>query len=157
MGPRPNTLRNGIRRFWERVVKTETCWLWTGCVERNGYGRLQVNRVRWMPHRLSYFLAHGDIPDGLCVLHSCDNTLCVNPSHLRTGTAADNTADKVSKGRHCQGETVGTSRFTETDIREMRRLRQEENLPYHAIGERYSTDAGTAWQICTRRSWKHVE
>jgi HNH endonuclease len=83
------------------VVDPETgCHNWTGTVGRAGYGRVQVSA-----HRLAYELAHGPIPDGLLVLHKCDNPVCCNPDHLFLGTSADNMADKVRKGRHRNGST----------------------------------------------------
>lgn len=76
------------------------CWLWTGAALRSGYGSF-----RWSPgkvvsaHRAAWMLMEGD-PGALHVLHTCDTPLCVNFSHLFLGTAKDNAADKVAKGRH---------------------------------------------------------
>jgi hypothetical protein len=86
-------------RFWAKVSKGDGCWIWTGSRNPKGYGRLNTgNRVR-LAHAISWELSHGAVPDGLWVLHRCDNPPCVRPDHLWLGTAADNTADMVAKGR----------------------------------------------------------
>jgi hypothetical protein len=91
-------------RFWERVKKGAGCWLWTGYRMPNGYGRMGAggwskNGGSLLAHRVSYELHKGSIPDGICVMHSCDNPRCVNPAHLSLGSQADNMADKARKGR----------------------------------------------------------
>jgi len=75
-----------IARFWAKVEKTPTCWLWTGCRSTAGYGRVNVRGVGWGAHRLAYVLLVGPIPDGLHLDHvkarGCTNRHCVNPAHL---------------------------------------------------------------------------
>lgn len=86
-----------------RVDEASGCHVWTGDHTSSGYGVVRVDGVgRVGAHRLAYTLENGPIPDGMLVLHRCDNPACVNASggHLFTGTAADNVRDKVSKGRH---------------------------------------------------------
>lgn len=84
-----------VRKFWERVVKTDTCWLWTGGTNPEGYGRLIWHGVSAMAHRVSYELHFGPIPEGLVIDHvrarGCRNTGCVNPEHLEAVTRGENT------------------------------------------------------------------
>ena len=76
------------------------CREWTGKRARNGYGHVGWRRLSMGAHRLAWILTHGPIPDGLWVLHHCDNPPCCEPTHLFLGTAADNSADCEAKGRH---------------------------------------------------------
>ena len=97
-------------RFWSHVNKDGPahpydptlgpCWRWTASTNAKGYGRLGDRHRRVVgAHRVGWELAHGPIPNGLSVLHSCDNPPCVRASHLFLGTAAENNADMVAKGR----------------------------------------------------------
>lgn len=92
-------------RFWAKVRRGEQndCWEWSAGVDNFGYGRLNTRGVVDLAHRLSWELAHGPIPDGMCVLHRCDNPPCVNPRHLFLGTRDDNVQDMIAKGRHWRG------------------------------------------------------
>lgn len=74
---------NRAERFWEKVQRSETCWLWTDDRSRDGYGRFRLDGKKHLAHRLSYTWAHGDIPEGIEIDHICSNKGCVNPSHLR--------------------------------------------------------------------------
>lgn len=84
-----------ILRFWDKVDSSkEGCWEWRGGINPNGgYGRFHFNNGQAPAHRLSWQLIKGSIPQGLFVLHHCDNPPCVNPSHLYLGTLADNNRD----------------------------------------------------------------
>lgn len=87
-------------RFWEKVAKGDGCWLWTASTRKNGYGwfgGLDISET--FAHRCSWIYTFGAIPDGLCVLHRCDNPPCVRPDHLFLGTQYDNIKDMISKGR----------------------------------------------------------
>lgn len=86
-----------------RVEKADACWEFTGSIGRDGYGQFRSNRGgsgMEKAHRYAWFLENGDIPEGLFVLHRCDNRKCVRPSHLWLGTLSDNMKDMVAKGRN---------------------------------------------------------
>ena len=106
------------QRFWKKVSKTDTCWFWTGKKRPNGYGCIQEagkGSKTLSSHRVSYEIHNGKIPDGLVVMHSCDNPSCVNPEHLSLGTHRENNADMIAKGRKIvvpsHGEKNGQSRL----------------------------------------------
>jgi HNH endonuclease len=76
------------------------CIEWTGSKDPSGYGRIGIAGVRHRTHRLAWELVHGPIPEGIQVLHRCDNRPCCNVEHLFLGTNAVNMADRDAKGRH---------------------------------------------------------
>lgn len=88
----PTTIsRTAEERFWQKVDKSEGCWLWTAATNPKGYGCFAPTPDNQMgAHRFSYMLAKGPIPDGLFVLHRCDVPACVRPDHLFLGTQREN-------------------------------------------------------------------
>ena len=89
-------------RFWPKVADVEfpeQCWIWQASKLPFGYGLLVVGERRIPAHKIAWQEMHGPVPDGLCVLHQCDNPPCVNPSHMFLGTKAENNHDMKAKGR----------------------------------------------------------
>lgn len=105
---RPYSTRPLAERFWEKVEQGPGCWEWmAGRDSATGYGRIRIGRAgskHQLAHRVSWELANGPIPDGLWVLHHCDNPPCVNPAHLYLGTTIDNNRDRDARGRTARGE-----------------------------------------------------
>ncbi len=91
-----------LRRFWAKVNKTDSCWLWTGATRWGGYGVFH-NGVLVPAHRLSYELARGPIPNGLVLDHLCRVTSCVNPAHLEPVTHRENILRGVRKDKCHRG------------------------------------------------------
>lgn len=86
-------------RFWEKVNKTDTCWLWAGSKNNMGYGRINVDGIIKLAHRVLFELEGIKLERKQVVMHTCDTPLCVNPNHLRIGTQKDNIYDMIAKGR----------------------------------------------------------
>lgn len=101
------------RRFWSQVDRSagpDGCWPWISKARHVwGYGCISVNGQMIGAHRVAWELAHGPIPDGLWVLHHCDNPPCCNPGprHLFLGTTQDNSKDRVEKGRSFPNQNTG--------------------------------------------------
>ena len=95
-----------IARFHSKYERAQGCWLWTAGKFRGGYGMCNLGRNfqgrqhTEYAHRIAFVLAHGEIPCGSVVMHSCDVPACVNPSHLSLGTQGDNVRDGAQKGRY---------------------------------------------------------
>lgn len=99
-----------VERFMSKIKHFgDGCWEWSASINNHGYGQFKFNKKMVKAHRMSYEIAHGSIPKDLCVLHSCDNRLCVNPEHLRIGTKQDNSRDAVSRGRIVSSNRYKTS------------------------------------------------
>lgn len=88
-------------RFWSRVDRRgeDECWPWLGYTVKGGRGILSVSNKTMTAPRFSFHLHYGAIPEGQFACHACDNPSCVNPAHLWLGTASDNMADMLAKGR----------------------------------------------------------
>ena len=161
-----------IAAFHARVKRGEAaeCWPWTGGATVTGYGCVWFNHRQDMAHRVAYILANGELPEGLHILHACDNPPCCNPAHLSVGTAGDNNRDAIRKGRHShgpahsdalrarafRGESVPNSRLSESDVV---RIRQSlaSGETHTAIALRYGVRRETISSINQNRTWRHVQ
>lgn len=95
----PVTLEQAAAHLTERAAQRGECVEYGGCTDGHGYGAMRLNGRTVKAHRVAWQVANGPIPKGLYVLHSCDNRRCINPAHLRIGTAKENTADMIARGR----------------------------------------------------------
>ncbi len=155
-----------VARFWARAVKRDGCWEWTG--GWNGTGvRARPVVVRWSRPKLSRVLAsrvsweihRGPIPDGLCVLHHCDNPECTNPDHLFLGTVLDNNRDRHEKGRSRGGSSPGVlsphAKLTAEQVTELRAARAA-GARHCDLARRFGVTRETVRDIAKRRIWRHV-
>lgn len=113
-------------RFWAKVRKTKSCWLWTGGPKNFPYGYIgytlrHKKNKRCYVHRFSWELHNGPIPTGLLVCHTCDTPKCVNPAHLFLGTSKDNLQDASRKGR-MTARGQGFRKLTEENIKQIRKM-----------------------------------
>lgn len=146
-------------RFWSKVAKTNACWVWEGATNGRGYGRFTIGRhARYQAHRVSWYLAYGNIPDRMVILHTCDNTRCVNPDHLRLGTQHDNLMDMSAKGRHGRvdsyGELNGEAKLTQFQVDEMRLIYSLGGSSYTKLMARYHMSKSQIARIIHGESWK---
>lgn len=197
-----NLSEKDIARFWSKVNKDGPlpdqsnphyaglgpCWIYTGRGRNgSGYGLFGAQGRMLLVHRLSFRLVVGEIPKGegyhgTCVLHRCDNPICVNPEHFRLGTQQDNEDDKHLKGRapkgdnhwsrlhpekaargdrngaHTRpervnrGEDVGNSKLTADQVREIR----SSTGSHASTGRRYGVTGELVSLIRKRKVWKHL-
>lgn len=143
-----------VGRFWGNVDKTESCWLWTGLRDKNGYGYMSFKNRNTRAHRFAYKLEHGDIPQGYCVMHLCDNPPCVRPDHLRIGTNADNTRDKVQKRRQQKGAQIHTAKLTEAQVHQIIEL--SESRTAGELAREFHVSLCAIYDVRRGNSWKHL-
>lgn len=146
------------KRFFDKVKKTKGCWEWIGGKFYHGYGVFKFNYKTWKAHRFSRLIHNGFIPKGMCVCHTCDNKLCVNPKHLWLGTKSDNNKDRDKKGRmaHNCGEKHGRSKLTEKQVLEIRKIYKAENISQEKLGKRFNVCRQSIGHIINKQNWQHI-
>jgi hypothetical protein len=153
------------------------CWVWTGCRNPDGYGQVTVRPgVSQGVHRTAWELAAGPVPEGMSVLHVCDNPPCVRNDgegwyevngvrrprrgHLFLGTKADNRADMVAKGRRrtvtARGEQHRNARLSAEDVREIRARYAMGEGSCARLAREFGVSATTVHLIVRGRAWRHV-
>jgi hypothetical protein len=149
--------------LFNHLVQQETgeCIVWPrGCFD-DGYGKIRTGKKTVKTHRLAYETRIGPIPDGLLVLHHCDNPPCMNYRHLFVGTPAENNEDKRLKDRHSHGETHPISKLTENDVRAIREkyVRDVKNRARRQfwLAQEYGVNQTTISCIIRRKTWKHLK
>lgn len=148
------------QRFHQKYVRIPEggCWVWTAA-DNHRYGLISNGSKMLKAHRVSYEIHVGQIPEGLVVMHSCDNPLCVNPEHLSVGTQLDNIRDRDMKGRQVPNMPAGSSngmhKLTETEVLSIRRLRSA-GWSHSAIAERFGVSRSCISAILSGKRWAHL-
>ena len=150
---RGGSLRDRLLSFVD-FEDTDSCIEWRGAVDLDGYGWFSYANKRRRAHRVSYELAHGPVPPGAVVRHSCDNRPCINPRHLEVGTTQDNTRDRDERGRAARGERAKRSHLREADVLAIRAKRGERTL--RSLADEYRVSVSTIHHIVTRKTWRHI-
>ena len=138
------------------------CIEWTGPLN-DGYGVTGVKKEdgKWAlkkVHRLAHEGYVGEIPEGLCVLHRCDNRKCFSPEHLFLGTYQDNANDMMAKGRGkpARGEAHGRSRLVEKEVYRAREL-YSDGMSFDEISKKFGVTPRSIRRIANKETWKHLE
>jgi hypothetical protein len=141
-----------------RVVKTANgCWEYDGAQTGFGYGSITWDGKKLMAHRAAYEFYCGPIPEGMSVLHRCDNPRCCNPDHLFIGTQKDNIDDMVAKGRgNHKGERNSCAKLTSSAVHEIRRLLALGNMYEWEIAERFGVARSTVNNIKRGTKWRYL-
>lgn len=162
-------------RFWSNVVQADGCWQWKASTTEDGYGRIFGDGRQQRAHRISWEIHKGPIPEGMSVLHRCDNPPCCNPAHLFLGTTADNMADKFAKGREnlpsrsganhwtrkkadaiARGGDYGRSDLTDAIVAEIRARHSAGGITQRNLAAEYGIGYKNLNLIITGKTWKHV-
>jgi len=150
-------------RFWAKVDKSSDCWNWTAAKFWHGYGCFGVKQTGGKyktsyAHRVAWELVHGDIAEGMFVLHKCDNRACVNPSHLFLGTQKDNMADCSMKGRSRTKPRYGSenpyAKLTEAHVKIIRYIGNR--LSQQHLADALGVTQSNVGHVLRGNTWKHV-
>lgn len=154
LGRRERAVARRASYFWTKVARSDekSCWPWLGYHDPQKYGRYG----RLLAHRISYLITHGDIPEGGVICHSCDNPICVNPSHLWLGSQSDNIADMDAKERRIvsplRGEKNNMAKLTAQEALHI--FNSGESGP--ALATRFGITKTAVYLIKRGRNWAHV-
>lgn len=141
------------------IIHENGCWIWTSTIsttQRGMYGSFKCNGIECKAHRVSYELYKGPIPEGLNVLHTCDESICVNPDHLFLGTQQDNINDMISKNRQSPprpGEKNGNAKLNAQDVVKVREMLAK-GYRQRDIADKFGVAQTTISAINMGFSWK---
>lgn len=157
---RNHHIRPFVERFWIRVDRSNEngCWIWKGDRSKKGYGQLKINGTNARAHRIAYKLEHGIIPDGLLVLHRCNNPSCVRPSHLYAGTPKDNSRDLQATGYQNTnaGSRNGQAKLNEYQVTEIRQRYAAGDVSQYELARLYSVSRSCIKDVVNHTWWHHV-
>lgn len=142
-----------MQRFLDKVLAEPMsgCWFWLGAVSKRGYGDYHFKGKTHRAHRVSWRIFKGEIPDKQCVLHKCDERLCVNPDHLFLGSVKDNQQDAANKGRLPRGKKHHWVKLTEQQVRTV--LENPNHLTQCQLASDFNVCEATISHIINRKRW----
>jgi hypothetical protein len=150
-------------RFWSHVAigASDECWEWQASRSCYGYGQFEINDHNYPASRVAWILTNGPVPDGLDILHSCNNPPCCNPAHLRPGTVSDNMQDSIRAGTHYRftykrGSEHHNAKLTENDVRQIRILFAKGNVTKVQLGRDFGVTPENIAFIVNRKHWSHI-
>lgn len=176
----PRKKRKLIIVSFERLISNtdksnnpNDCWNWMKSKNGKGYGKTCSGGKLHYTHRLSWSLVNGEIPDGLFVLHKCDNPSCINPEHLFIGTQKENLEDMIKKGRNnhptgdrhgsktkpekvARGEKIFNSKLNDSLVLEIRKIKKLTGASNDAIANQYGVTPPTIRSIVNGITWTHI-
>lgn len=157
-----------MKRIWDHIDKTETCWLSKYAIEKTGYTYILINHKHVGFHRLMLFWSDqsktAELADGKKwqTCHTCRHRHCVNPAHLYWGTAKDNSDDRVKDGTNMIGSKNAQSKLTETQILEIRakyskrKNHNDSEISASTLAKEYGVDKSTIRMIVCGKRWTHI-
>lgn len=150
-------VRNTIEKFWNKVeIKSaKECWEWKAAKDKDGYGIFHYMKTVKAHRFVMGHILKLDI-ENLVVCHKCDNTSCVNPSHLFVGTFADNSKDRNNKERQVRGVRAPKAKFIAEEIKEIRNLHRS-GMSVKELSIKFNLQLANMQSIITRKSYKDVE
>ncbi|MEU1443270.1 HNH endonuclease signature motif containing protein [Streptomyces mirabilis] len=132
------------------------CREWSGATTERGYGARRYKGQTWLAHRAEWDKKMGAVPEGIQVLHRCDNRPCREIRHLFLGTVQDNMQDMVAKGRQARGEKNGHAILTAAQVIEMRARKAAGGVTQRALAAEYGVSEQAVCDVIKRRRWAHV-
>lgn len=154
-----------VLRFKKHIkVAPSGCHEWQGHIMRNGYGQFNVNGKVQLTHRVSYEMSNGCIPQGMYVLHRCDNPACCNPEHLFVGTQADNMRDAKLKGRSRSplidnpriGKLNVNAKMTDELVARARSMYATGGYSQPQLARMFGVSKASMNSLLLRKTWAHV-
>lgn len=147
-----------IRRFFSKVdIRGENeCWIWLGFIQVNGYGQVSYKGKPSKTHRISWLVHNGEIPEGMHVLHRCDNKKCINPKCLWLGTQQENVEDMLNKNRGYvpKGDKHGRSKLVLKEVIEIKEKYNTGKYTYNNLSKEYNVSAVQIFRIVKNEQWK---
>ena len=159
-----------MKRFWDKVdIKSSLeCWDWQASKNHKGYGKFTFQYQYWRSHRFAWYITNGDIPEGMHVLHNCDNVKCCNPNHLRLGTNSENAKDRKDRnrymsgdrnyfyGKHFSGELAASSKLKSTEVSQIKDLYKNGVYNMTQLGQLYNVSKTTTRMAIRGFTWGPV-